>query len=385
MRNAPHDEPESTELVTTRTEDMSLVATLGNPDITLARAVGTYSLFKRKRLTEASERGYQQILDELTKRHPGAKLTDFEPPRGALLIEDVLAERWGHLAPRTYNKALSVYSDLFKWHVARGTLHRSPVAGIETAKVRKPLRTTFTASQVAAILDANREPHNQIALRLLLHFGIRKGALLGIRFEHFDKERRKLTVFTKGEKFHTLPIVSDTIWELLEQLDEPDHHYLLCRQVLRKRVSPSRHGFEIVSDRLSDVTEAIETVTDQACVDEIARLRVMLDETLDQLSVAIVASSVQVRRYPSEGMGVHGSHDWWYRALARARIVPAGTSSGHRMHSARHTAIQRVLDKTGNLRAASEMAGHSSTAVTDGYTDWSTQLEGTMDEVLAGL
>ncbi len=94
----------SSDLVTTLTENASLAATLANPDISLPRAAATYLLFKRKRLTPASERGYRQILDELTSRHPGAKLNDFEPPQGALIIEDFLTERWGHLEPRTYNK-----------------------------------------------------------------------------------------------------------------------------------------------------------------------------------------------------------------------------------------------------------------------------------------
>jgi hypothetical protein len=47
-------------------------------------------------------------------------------------------------------------------------------------------------------------------------------------------------------------------------------------------------------------------------------------------------------------MGEHGAHDWWYGCLARAGVVPMGTTSGERMHKARHSAGQRVLDATGN-------------------------------------
>lgn len=55
------------------------------------------------------------------------------------------------------------------------------------------------------------------------------------------------------------------------------------------------------------------------------------------------------------------------------------------MHLARHTAIQRVLDKTGNMRAAQELAGHESIATTgDSYTEYTAnQLAVTMREVLA--
>lgn len=318
------------ELVTTANQNASLAVTLGNPNITLVRACGTYLLFKRN------------------------------------------------------NKALSVLSDLFMWHVARGTLSRSPVAGIERAKVRQALRITFTVSQVADILAANPEPHDQIALRLLLHFGIRKGALLGIRFEHFDRERGRLTVFTKGETIHVLPIVDEHIWELLDQLREPGHHYLLCRQKLRKRISPSRSDFEQLSEMLGDIHAVAAGVTDSACADEIGRLQLVLDEALGQVAAAAAAAAVQVRRFPSDPVGEHGAHSWWYRCLARAGVVAPGTTAGRKMHAARHTAIQNVLDVTGNLKAAQTLAGHKNVGTTgDIYSDWSVvQLEGTMREVL---
>ena len=70
-------------------------------------------------------------------------------------------------------------------------------------------------------------------------------------------------------------------------------------------------------------------------------------------------------------MGVHGLHRWWYRRLDAAGIVAQGTTSGERMHKARHTAGQRVLDATGNLKAVQKLLGHSSIQTTgDIYADW---------------
>ena len=41
------------------------------------------------------------------------------------------------------------------------------------------------------------------------------------------------------------------------------------------------------------------------------------------------------------------------------------------MHKARHTAGQRVLDATGNLKAAQKLLGHASIQTTgDVYADW---------------
>jgi site-specific recombinase XerC len=52
----------------------------------------------------------------------------------------------------------------------------------------------------------------------------------------------------------------------------------------------------------------------------------------------------------------------------------------------RHTAGQRVLDSTGNLKAVQKLLGHSSITTTgDIYTDWDIdQLAETMREVLEG-
>jgi hypothetical protein len=89
---------------------------------------------------------------------------------------------------------------------------------------------------------------------------------------------------------------------------------------------------------------------------------------------------------PTKPMGPHGAHNWWYRRLAAAGIVAKGTTKGQRMHKARHTAGQRVLDHTGNLKAVQQLLGHASIQTTgDIYTDWDVdQLAATMADVLDG-
>ena len=75
---------------------------------------------------------------------------------------------------------------------------------------------------------------NKIALRLLLDYGLRKGALQRVQFKHFDHHRKRLTVFTKGGKVRDLPIPQPVFWFDLERLILEDavepHHYLLPRQ-----------------------------------------------------------------------------------------------------------------------------------------------------------
>jgi integrase len=192
-----------------------------------------------------------------------------------------------------------------------------------STKTRQVLRTTFNPADRSAILASNPELRDRIALRLLLDYGLRKGALQGVQFKHFDHYRKRITVFTKGGKIRDLPIPHRGFWNdlgklIIEEEAQPSE-YLLPR---RKAIPRGSHGME-------------------------------------------------TRLYRDRPMGVHGLHNWWYRCLQRAGIVAEGATSGERMHKARHTAGQRLLDATGNLKAVQKLLGHESIQTTgDFYTDW---------------
>jgi integrase/recombinase XerC len=274
-----------------------------------------YLRAKRKRLTDSSYRDYESCLDKLARHFLDLQIQDFEPPAATERIEELLDALWGNGAPRTYNKNLSIVKDFFRFQILRGRLHGDPTLPIERARSRQVYRTTFTAEQRRAIAAEQPELCDRIALRLLLDYGLRKGTLQAIQFKHFDHQRRRLTIFTKGQKVRELPIPHTPFWldlerHILEVEAKPDH-YLMPR--------------------------------------------------------------------------VKGN-SWWYRRLAAAGIVEEGTTSGERMHKARHTAGQRVLDATGNLKAVQKLLGHASVQTTgDIYADWDIdQLAATMADVLAG-
>jgi integrase/recombinase XerC len=298
----------------------------------MGQEVAAYLRAKRKRLTDSSYRDYESGLDKLVRHFADLELEDFEPPMGTERLEEFLDHQWGKGAPRTYNKNLSIVKDFFQWQVRKGRLHGDPTLTIERARARGVYRTTFTNDQRRAIIASQESLRDRIGLRLLLDYGIRKGALQRIQFKHFDHFRKRVTIFSKGAKVRELPIPDPGFWFDLERhmqdVEAQAHHYLMCC-----------------------------TVGNQA-----------------------------VRRdLPEKPMGVHGLHKWWYRCLANAGIVPQGTSRGEHMHKARHTAGQRVLDATGNLKAVQMLLGHASIQTTaDVYTDWDIdQLAGTLADVLA--
>jgi integrase/recombinase XerC len=307
----------------------------------LGQEAGHYLRAKRKRITTAMYRDYESILDKLARFFADLELADLEPPVGTERIEEFLEHQWGQRSGRTCNKALSVLRDFFEFHIRRGNLHGDPTLAIERARKRAVLRTTFSPDQRNAILAGQSELRDLVALRLLLDYGLRKGALQRVQFKHFDHQRRRLTIFTKGDKIRDVPIPHARFWLDLERLlletQAGANDYLMQRQ--------KKHPVRFEGGR------AVEW---------------------------------RLRQWPGEPMGAHGLHDWWYGALERAGIVAPGTTSGERMHKARHSAGQCVLDKTGNLKAVQKLLGHASIQTTgDIYTDWDIdQLAETLLEVV---
>lgn len=281
--------------------------------------IASYLRAKRKRLSDGSYLDRESSLDKLARHFPDLRIGDFEPPTGTERIEEFLDAQWGRCAPGTYNKNLSYLKEFFRFQIMRERLHGDPTLLIESARKRDVVRTVFTTEQRLAIIAAATEQRDRVALRLLLDYGIRKGALRAIQFKHFDWQRHELMVFSKGAKIRNLPLPDAVLWTELERLvletEAEPTHFLMC---LVKPIP--RAG---------------------------------------------------VRRFPLRQMSSTALHAWWYRQLEAAGIVAEGQTAGERMHKARHTAGQRVLDATGDLKLTQRLLGHASIQTTgDIYVDY---------------
>lgn len=375
--------PSGTSLVVARRAAVQVIDESTRP---LRLEVVEYLIFKRKRLTDKSQRGYKLILTEFVTYFDGYVLADFHPPAGGPLLEEFLERRWGQSAPRTYNKSFSIIHNFFDWELRRGRIPGDPMLALERAKARPIRRTTFTAQQRAAILLTATQPRERIALRLLLDYGIRKGALQNVRLRDFDRDRRSLTIFTKGETIQEIPLPDDTVWDSLDALaDEPEHHYLIPKQLQRRRKPMYRAELIRLRGLLEEAQQLAELVRgDPASTSEAIELAAEIDVAAGWLDRTMAAASIQVTRFPEEQIGEHGLHDLWYRWLTRAGVVAKGITAGERMHKARHSAGQRLLDLTGNLKAVQVLLGHKSINVTgDSYTGWEFgQLEGNMRDLI---
>lgn len=288
-------------------------------DTPMGQEALAYLRVKRKSISERSYADWEVTMSRFATHFPYLTFADFEPPMGTERIEEFLSHYWSKSKPTTYNKNLSITADFFKFSRLRGKMIANPCEIIAKARTQQVYRETFSEEQCEAIIASSPLLRDRIALRLLLFYAIRKGALAAIQFKHFDHQRRRLTIFTKGGKVRAIPLPEPELWLELERhiLDvgaQPDH-YLMCPHKKIPRVG--------------------------------------------------------VKTYPDRPLAGSAMHRWWYQRLAAAGIVDKGTNSGEKMHKARHTAGQRVLDHTGNLKVVQKLLGHASISTTaDVYVDW---------------
>lgn len=291
-------------------------------DLPMGKEVGRYLAAKHKELTDSSYRGWEGCLEKFARAFADLQLADFELPNGADLIEPWMDDRWGAASSGTYNVNHAIIKDFFRWQIKRRRMNSNPMELVGRARKQQVYRTTFTTDQHRAIVASAESLRDRIGLRLLLDYGIRKGALQKIQFKHFDYQRRRLTIFTKGSKVRAMPIPEPAFWtdlerHILEVKAQPDH-FLMC---LIKPIP--RAG---------------------------------------------------VRRFPDRALSSTALHRWWYARLNDAGLVAkdtTGTGREMNMHTARHTAGQRMLDATGDLKLVQRFLGHASIQTTaDVYVDY---------------
>lgn len=294
------------EMVREATRDKSFL------ELPFGQEVDAYLRSKKKRLTSASLETWETVLHKLVLAFPTASLEDFELPEGGPRLERFMDERWGDCAPRTYNRCLVVINDFFKWQVKRGGMISNPASIIDRAKERDPEREKFSEDEVHAILAATTCDRDQIACRLLLHYGLRRQELLNVRVAHADYVAHELTVFGKGGTVMPLPIPHATFWTywerwVLESEAQPSH-FLMC----------SAKGNQRYRRELRD---------------EPASVRLLWE--------------------------------WW---AERQRDAGVRYRS---LHAARRTAGQILLNKTGNIVASQALLRHKDVSTTvKSYAGW---------------
>jgi integrase len=216
--------------------------------------------------TASTYRDYEACGDKFAREFPDLELRDFEPPVGTERLEEFMDKLWGERAPGTYNKNLTIVQQFFKFCALKGKIHGDPTLPLKRRKKRQPHREVFNENAMKAIIVNGPSPdprymyRDRVALRLLLDWALRKGALQAIQYKHFDRQRRRLTIFTKGEKVFDKIIPDDGFWHELDLAQmalgaEPEHFLMGSRHTFNRfagydPVTGKTKVERVVTDRL---------------------------------------------------------------------------------------------------------------------------------------
>ena len=312
--------------------------------------------------TEATYRSYESCGDKLARTFPDLELRDFEPPVGTERLEEFMDLLWGERAPATYNTNLTILQQFFRFCVLKGKIHGDPSMPLKRRKKRQPHREVFNEDAMLAISTNGPQPgkymyRDKVALRLLLEWALRKGALRAVQYKHFDRPlhnedgslRRpgRLTIFTKGEKVFDKVIQDDAFWRDLDLAmmalgAEPEHYLMGGRQTFNRFAGYDR----VTGEKLIDRRE-IEK--------------------------------------PEKPLSNSATHHWWYGCLERAGIAQPGQRSGQKMHKARHSSGQALLEEFHDIKLVQKHLGHASPTTTlETYVDYDDfALSSHMEKLLA--
>jgi site-specific recombinase XerD len=309
----------------------------------LGLEVACYYRWKKTEWGASKEtlRDYEAILRNLCVYFADLGLADFAPPVGTERLREAWDHFWGDRSPRTRAKVRSVWIDFFEWAGRERGMYGNPARALARPKFHDTERELFGASFIGRVLSAQTYEADWLGASLILRYAMRRGGIASVQMQHFDWDRRLLTVHTKGGRIHPLPIPDELFWTKLLALQAQGlgpASFLIYRR-------DTRH------------------------------MKVPLDEADE---VLVLAGGKRqgyadiTRRFHDRTPTGKLVHLWWYRCLVRAGLVAEGVTAGMNMHRGRHTSITAMVRGTHNLKLAQLLAGHRDIRTTAGYADLDT-------------
>jgi integrase len=116
------------------------------------------------------------------------------------------------LSPRTIRYARSLLSSALKQAMRWGLIHRNVVDFVETPRVTRPKRRVWQPEEAHRFFEAARNERLHALFHLALVTGLRRGELLGLRWQDLDLEVMYHTAGTVSANGRTVR-GTDTRWQ----------------------------------------------------------------------------------------------------------------------------------------------------------------------------
>lgn len=116
---------------------------------------------------------------------------------------------------KTINRKISTLKSFFKYHLKEGSVQKSPMATIVSAKVKKRLPQFVSEKDTGTLFNYVEFPDDwtgktdRLVFHLLYNTGMRQAELINLKVSHIDVGNNTLKVLGKGNKERILPVSKD--------------------------------------------------------------------------------------------------------------------------------------------------------------------------------
>jgi integrase len=166
-----------------------------------------------------------------------------------------MATEWSESSVTDYRATLARlavdHSSFFAWATRLDKLEQNPAERLSRPRRGKPSRRrAFSAEKIQAIIEAQPELRDRVAIALMARHGLRKDELRRLRWRDIDFEAGTMQLHADGGKRPTIPIVFEDLLSDLNRLylesgAKRDHYLLFPRRIGNL---PSRGGKGVVRD-----------------------------------------------------------------------------------------------------------------------------------------
>jgi integrase/recombinase XerC len=121
-------------------------------------------------------------------------------------LRGFLDEHWGESAAATRANRLAAVRSFFAWAVEEGRLTTNPAVTIKPPKIRNRERHAYKPDFIHALIQAQPQLRDRIALTLLARLGLRRNELRLLKLRDVDLHEGTVLVHGKGGKQVILPL-----------------------------------------------------------------------------------------------------------------------------------------------------------------------------------
>ena len=145
-------------------------------------------------------------------------------------IEKFKSERIKKVSPATVNRTLAVLKSIFNRAIAWGKVDSNPFRGVKLFKENNQ-RLRFLEQEEIPILLSRCCEHLKPIVILALNTGMRKGEILGLKWQNIDFKRNIIHLFkTKNGEKREVPLNDISKGALVAIIKHTDSPYIFCNK-----------------------------------------------------------------------------------------------------------------------------------------------------------